>query len=438
VFRLLSALQKRGIGRSVDADAAESVVWRHGRGGPLHPIPGLFPTVCRVLLRFICFVPLLLAAPAASFAAPYTPNSDQQVLERLPSGATAPRLRELAALRRQLNTDPRNVDLAVQLARRYYEETAAEGDPRFIGYAQAALAPWWSQPDPPPAVRVIRAVLQQFNHQFDAAMADLAAAAAQQPDNAEAWAWQASITMVQARYAQARAACERLAPLASPLIGVACTAAVDAVTGRAAPAATALRAALQQAEVSAPELLWALTRLAEIEERRGDFGAAEAAFKRALSLGITDGYLLAAYADFLLDRGRAAEVLTLLQGRERSDLLLLRLALAAKTTGAPALPGWSATLSARFDAARLRRDSLHEKEEARFLMSVLGQPARALPLAVSNFAVQREPADARVLLEAALAAGQPEAAAPALKWMAESGIESVALQALATRLRDKP
>jgi tetratricopeptide (TPR) repeat protein len=269
-------------------------------------------------------------------------------------------------------------------------------------------------------------------------MADLTAAAAQQPDNAEAWAWQASITMVQARYAQARTACERLAPLASPLIGVACSAAVDGVTGRAAAASAALRNALQHADVSAPELLWALTRLAEIDERRGDFVAAETAFKRALSLGITDGYLLAAYADFLLDRGRPAEVMTLLQGRERSDLLLLRLALAAKVAGAPALAGWSATLSARFDAARLRGDSLHEKEEARFQMAVLGQPARALPLAVSNFAVQREPADARVLLEAALATGQPAAAAPALRWMADSGIESVALQALAAQLKGKP
>jgi len=371
-------------------------------------------------------------------AAPFVPADDQQVLERLPSGAAAPRLRELAALRQRLNADPRNADLAVQLARRYYEETAAEGDPRYIGYAQAALAPWWNLPDPPPAVRVMRAVLLQFNHHFDAAMADLAAAVQAQPDNGEAWAWQASIAMVQANYPQARTACQRLAPTASPLIGVACLASVDAVTGRATQAAAALRAALRPADVSAPEMLWALTRLAEIEERRGDFAAAEAAFKQALALGVTDGYLLAAYADFLLDRGRPAEVLALLQGRERSDLMLLRLALAAKATGSPALAGWSATLEARFAAARLRGDSVHEKEEARYALGILAQPARALPLAVSNFAVQREPADARVLLEAALAAGQRAAAEPALKWMAESGIESVALQALAAQLKGKP
>jgi hypothetical protein len=118
--------------------------------------------------------------------------------------------------------------------------------------------------------------------------------------------------------------------------------------------------------------------------------------------------------------------------------MLLRLALAAKATGSPSLAGWSTTLNARFDAARLRGDSVHEKEEARFALGILGQPARALPLAVSNFTVQREPADARVLLEAALAANQRAAAEPALKWMADSGIESVVLQALATQLKAKP
>ena len=358
------------------------------------------------------------------------------MLERLPARAADPRMRELVDLRRRLSAEPRNAELAVLLARRYYDEVAAEGDPRYIGYAQAALAPWWDLPDPPLAVRVTRAVLRQFSHQFEPALADLAEAVRQDPGNGEAWAWQAAIQMVETRYAEARSACQHMAPLASPPIATACLAAVDSVTGNAGPAAAALRLALQNnPDVSAPEKLWALTRLAEIEDRRGDFAAAEAAYRSALALGITDGYLLAAYADFLLDRGRPNEVLALLKDKERSDLLLLRLAIAAKAAGAPQLAGWSADLAARFDAARLRGDTVHQKEEARFALAVLGQAPRALALARENYAVQREPADARMLLEAALAARQPAAAEPALKWMAESGIESVALRTLAARLK---
>jgi len=220
------------------------------------------------------------------------------------------------------------------------------------------------------------------------------------------------------------------------LSGAACVANVDSATGKASAASAEIRAALrEQRQASPEERLWALTRLAEIDERRGELAAAEESFRQALALGLTDGYLLAAYADFLLDRGRPAEVLALLKDQGRSDLLLLRLALAAKMLNAPALAAWQADLAARFDAARLRGDTLHQKEESRFALQLKGEAQRALTLALENYALQREPADARVLLEAALAAKQPDSAEPVLRWMAESGIESVALQTLARQLK---
>jgi hypothetical protein len=387
---------------------------------------------------------LSLAAPLPGAAAPYTPGSDAQVLERLPLRATDPLARELAALREAHRRAPTDPAPAVALARRYYEQAAALGDPRWVGYAQSVLAPWWHEPAPPTAVRVMRAVLRQYGHGFEPALADLAAAVQAEPDNAEAWAWRAAIHMVQARYAKARRDCEHLvAPAASaapaaPLIGTACLAQVDAATGRAGPAAAALRAALAGAGTGATpeERLWALTRLAETEERRGEFAAAEAAFRAALALGLDDVYLQAAYADFLLDRGRAGEVLKLLADKGRADPLLLRLALAARVTGDAAASAHQRELAARFAAARARGDALHEKEEARFLLAFGGAALEALALARHNFEVQREPADARVLLEAALAARDRSAAEPALRWIAESGIESVVLRALARRLEE--
>lgn len=369
-------------------------------------------------------------------AAPFKPAADAQVLEVLPARLADGRQRELRALRRDLAADPGNPALAVALARRYFDEVAAEGDPRYIGYAQAALAPWWGVPDPPPEVRVMRAMLRQFGHDFDAARADLRAALQQQPDNGEAWAWLAAVSLVQADYAAAREGCAGLARQASALLGTACAAQVDALTGRSRTAAVALRGVLQRhADAPAAERLWALTRLGEAAQRHGDHAGAEAAYRQALALGIDDGYLLAAYADLLLDLQRPAEVLTMLKGRERSDLLLLRLALAAQAARDPAAPRWTAELAARFDAARRRGDALHQKEEARFALVLQGQPQRALVLAQANFALQREPVDARLLLEAALAARQPTAAQPALDWMAASGIDSVHLQALAAQLK---
>ena len=389
------------------------------------------------MFRSLRFAAVVLAGCSfgVAGAAPYLPASDSEVVERLPARAGDPAAVELAALRSAWQRDPRDATLAVPLARRYYELSAASGDPRYVGYAQAALAPWWSEPAPPVDVRVLRAILKQFGHAFDESLADLHAAVQVQPGHAEAWSWMAAIQMVRADYAAAAAACRALAPQTTRLIATACTAYVDAMTGRVDQAAADLRTALAAAPAADPaQRLWVLTRLGETEERRGNFDGAEAAYRAALALDLDDVYLLAAYADFLLDRGRAAEVLTLLGERTRADVLLLRAALAARAVGDARGRIWTEELRARFDAARARGDTSHRKEESRFVLALQDDPTRALALARANFAEQREAADARLLLEAALAARQPAAARPALDWMAAHGVQSVALRTLATRL----
>jgi hypothetical protein len=285
----------------------------------------------------------------------------------------------------------------------------------------------------------MRAIVLQYDHRFDEALADLTAASSAAPDDALAWSWTTAIHLVRADYERARVACERLGTLAAPLAGAACRAQIAALSGRATQAATALRSALHDAADADPALrLWALTRLAETEERRGDAMAAERAYRDALALRRSDVYLLAAYADFLLDQARPAEVLALLQEHRRADVLLLRLAIAAKAKQDPKREAYERELAARFEAARARGDTTHRKEEARFTLAVLGQPDHALALAQANYQQQRELADARLLLEAALAARQRAAAQPALQWMAATGVESPALHMLAARLRELP
>jgi hypothetical protein len=394
-------------------------------------------------LRLPAAVLLCLCLACAARAAPFTPGDDAQVLERVPRRADNPRARQLALLREAVRQAPRDADAAARLAEHWIDDALAEGDPRYVGYAQAALAPWWADAAPPAAVRVQRAVIRQYAHQFEAALADLSAVTDDEPWQVQAWAWQAAIHLVRADYAAAGRACDEMAPLVAPLTAVACRAQVDALVGHAEAAARALAQALAEAgsDTSAAERVWALTRLAEIEERRGDFAAAEGAFRDALSRNVPDVYLQSAHADFLLDRGRAAEVLTLLAERGRADVLLLRLALAAQAVKDPRATRWSDELSARFDAARARGDRTHEKEESRFALVLRRDAARALELARRNFELQREPSDARVLLEAALAVGTRAArdtAQPALQWLDVNRVESVVLQPLAQRVKAIP
>lgn len=368
-------------------------------------------------------------------AAPFVPQADDQVLERLPSKRDSPEQRELSQLRSALRSEPSNPERAVALAQRLYEAWSADGDPRHLGHAQAALAPWWNSPTPPLPVRVMRAVLRQLNHEFDAALVDLRAAVREDPDAMQAWAWIAAVALVQADHAQAAAACAELARMQQEPVASGCAAQVQAATGQAEAATRQLQQALQAHDDADPKLrVWLLTRLAETEERLARHADAEASFRRALTLGQRDGYLLAAYADFLLDRGRPAEVLALLKDSLRSDVLLLRLAIAAKLAKSPQAAAHEAALLARFDAARARGDTVHRKEEARFWLEVRPDPARALPLAMANFAQQRELADAQLLMQAALAAQTPKAAEPALAWMRLSRVQAAQLQSLVQRL----
>jgi hypothetical protein len=79
---------------------------------------------------------------------------------------------------------------------------------------------------------------------------------------------------------------------------------------------------------------------------------------------------------------------------------------------------------------------VHLREEARFTLHLLDRPGEALELARRNWATQREPADARILLEAAVAASNPAAAQPVLDWLGRIGLEHVGIQALVDRLAE--
>lgn len=394
------------------------------------------PAILSVSTQRLCIVVLgcALLTPYA-VAAPRLPRADSEVLERLPVRPNDPAMREIRDLRNALAGDPQNLDLADRLARRYFEQAMAQGDPRYVGYAQAALKPWWDLPEPPVLVLVMRATLVQYRHDFAAALADLSRALERDPENARAWSLRAAIHLVQADYAASRLDCASLARFVDELSAAGCTAFIDGMTGSARGSLDALNRALARAsDVSAEQKLWILVRLADMAWRLNDAKLAEQYFKRALALGVTDGFLLAAYADFLLDYGRAPEVIALLKDWTLADPLLLRLALAEDAVGAKGAREHQATLADRYAAARLRGDTTHEQEESRFTLQMLKQPEEALRLAQSNWKVQREPRDARVLLEAAAALRRPEAAQAVLDWMGQTRIEDWYLQRLAAEL----
>src|SRR5215467_7318004 len=91
-------------------------------------------------LRVLICVGLIAGACATASAAPLVPQSDGQLLERLPLAPSDPVLRRLRALNGQLTRVPNDLPLTVMVAQGYSELGRVTGDPRYAGYAQAALA----------------------------------------------------------------------------------------------------------------------------------------------------------------------------------------------------------------------------------------------------------------------------------------------------------
>jgi tetratricopeptide (TPR) repeat protein len=406
-------------------------------------MPSIFEQLFSMAKKYLAqslVVSLVLNFATVVRSEPYIPHDGGEILEKLRATAFDPTAREIHQLRTRLAADPTNISLACQLARRCIERSRTDADPRFLGRAQSALAPWWDAATPPIDVLVLRATLKQSQHDFANALADLDVAARIAPGNPQVWLTRTTIFTVLGRYAEARQACLPLVQIAPGLVALTALANVSSLTGGAESACGLLRNTLSaKNSASVDEKIWSLIALAEAETRLAHFTEAEADFRNALALGQHDPYLLGAYADLLLDQNRSAEVIELLKNETRADALLLRLALAeAAHIPPPAiLADHVSALRARFEAGHLRGDFVHQREEAQFTLHLLHQTRAALQLAQTNWQVQHEPADVRIFLESALAAGNAAAAQPALDFIRTNYLEDAQLNRFAEKLNQK-
>lgn len=330
----------------------------------------------------------------------------------------------------------RSGDLAasIELAQKFVTLGSEHSDPRYFGYAAGVLAPFWSMAKPPAKALLLRAMIAQNRHDFDGALADVDSVIKSDPANLQAWLMRAAISKILGHLDEARASCAPLAASSEPLLAIACACDAASLMGGSHEAAEALEQTLDARPEATPERRrWALTILAEIAARRGEAQRAEHSFKTALETAKPTAYLLAAYADFLLDEERFADAATLLAGQARIDAALLRLALAEQRLGSESLAEHVSQIEERFAASRRRGEAFHLGDEARFTLYLRRNPSKALGLAEQNWRVQRAPADARILYEAAVVAGEAEAADKARAFLTRAGMSNERLTRLAVQ-----
>ena len=376
-----------------------------------------------------------LVASAAS-AAPYRPSDDAAILGIVPPAAVSMQ----AAIRKSqiaLAANPNDLNLALAVARAAIRDGRASADPRRYGQAQAALAPWWSIPDAPMNVRVLRAIIRQSLHDFEGAEADLDAILRRDPRNGQARLTRAFVRQTVGALADAKDDCRRLPASVGQTAFAVCLLRMEALTGSAGTALERLDQVIRIDPRSEPSVRrWAQAIGADMATMLGKIEAADLHFSEATANG-GDIPSLVAFADHLLDTDRPAEVLTLLAGRSEADIVYLRLAIAGKRLNDPRASQWITMLADGFAAAKAGGVQLHLREEARFELEVQGNATAALGLALANWKVQKEPSDARLVLQAALAADDPAAAGDVVAFIEKTGLADTRIKPLQDKIAEK-
>jgi predicted Zn-dependent protease len=373
--------------------------------------------------RFYSVVVLATAlAAGAGFAgsvraAPYRPSNPELVLLEVPARRDLVELRAAEGEYREAPLDALRLQrlIAAQLdaGRRY-------ADPRYFGQAEALLVRWRADGT---RLRVVAldldwADVQQHRHDYVNARATLDDILRREPANAQAHLMRAQLGLAEGRLSEARSDCASL--VRAGAVGVACLAQVIGMSGNLDRAVALMDRALATAPSDAAVRSWMLTARADMAARNADPRSLDW-LRQALAADPDDQYARLAVADALIDAGDPEEATTVIGAGPRSDAALLRLAIIAARRGADDMA--AAELAARFAEAEARGEQVHLRDLARFKLHALHDVRAALVAARENFHAQRERWDARILLEAAHAAGDRGAAREVVDWRRASGYE---------------
>lgn len=366
---------------------------------------------------------------------PYTPSNDDQVLERLPKALLLNRDR-MASIRQRLAADPSNSGLAASAALGYIRMGNEEGDPRFYGYARAAIESWWDEELPPASVLKIRAKLKEKDHQYKQAIADLAAQLDRDQSDLQSRVEIVNLYRVVGDYEAGRMSIQRLAKFEDANAILVSTTPLQAVNGHAEKAYQALTDRLGTADGESSDLAaWINSTLGDIAVSLGQFESADRHYRRSLAIESRSIHVKRTYAEFLIDQQHPRPVLQLLADHENDNGCLLLMAIAAQRMGESGIAEtFKSKLATRFEEIRLRGSQPHGRFESRYELELNKDPERALEIALENWQLQKENRDARVVLESALALKNIAAAMPTIEFIKASKNEDVFLAQLIQKL----
>jgi len=368
------------------------------------------------------------AVPEILAAAPTRPTDPEYVVAELPGGASRARQRFASELE-QSRQDPRK---AAELAGELLEQARSTTQPQLFGRAESVLAPWVSKPQAPVALLVMQADILQQRHEFSGATQLLDSVIAREPRDRQAHLMRANNDIVTGQFERARPDCAWLIGAGDPWTGTVCLAQVLGSTGQRDQARALLgRLTMGAGKAEPATLAWALEVQADLDNRAGSLGSAEQLLRQALTLAPSSDPIRLALADVLGAEGQRGAAQSVLEiPRPSVGVILRRMELQQAEGRAAERQQALADVQERLTVSAQRGERTHMREEARLAQDLAVEPRRRVVLAQSNFAIQRETEDIRLLARAASTARDPEALKELKQWLEQTRYQDIVVEQL--------
>ena len=345
----------------------------------------------------------------------------------------------LRALDQAWRAEPNDLDVSLAYARAVFILGLAEGDLRWFGSAKAAITPWWQATELPADGYFLRGLIKQGFHEFDAGLQDINQAIAKEQRRAEFWSWRFALHLLLADMAAARQDIDEMTRLFGSEEAHVYRAVLLYRTGQPQPAIAMLQNALSAPRFQdASSQDWLSFHLGEAHRVAGQPKQAMATWEKQLKASPQSHLIRLSLAELHNKLGQHRQAKAIAITNAATDALLVQALLALRGLKDPNEFRLASQIDARLESQALRQESLIERPQLIYLIAYGKDVSAGLALSIINWQLQKEPPDAVLFIQAALALNQPRAAAPVVAWAEQSGYSDPQLTPLIEQLKSHP
>ncbi len=394
------------------------------------------PNFKYLFIGIICLLALLPEMSQAE-AAPYHPTNTEEVLEKLNITSQNSETKKIQTLQKLYKVQPNNSQIGLELAQAYFDYGQQQSDPRYSGYAMRILKNLDSTVHPIAEILLLKAQIEQNQHQFNKALKTLDNILKINPNHIQAYVIMIGIYQVLGDFVKAKNLSMTLNDITDHIVAQICLYYTESLLGQLSQSYLNLNSLIQQTKNISPSIqVWIQGILADMALRQNKDSLAKIHFEKALSLAPSDSYILTNYADLLLKQNKNDEVIIYLKNFLNLDNCLLRYCRAFKQNNHSDWKKYCLELESRFETENLMGNHIHQREEAYFNLYITENFSKALKLSVQNWSIQKEPIDTQLYLEACYQSNQKETARPVLEWIKQNHYEDQTLQPLIERINN--